>query len=299
MTPAHVHPGPGPGELLIAGTALSLTVAYLAAAERLRRRGDVWPGGRDAAFALGGLGTVWAALGEAWGGPFTQHVVRHLVLGMGAPLLFVTARPLTLALRALAPGPVRRRLPALAHSGVVALLLFPPLAAVLDIGGLWLLYRTELFAATGHRPLLHGVVMVHMAAAGLLFSLAVGQLDPVRRRRGLAVRGTTLLVAGVAHGVLARTLYAQPPPGTGFTPVDLQQGAQWMYYGGDLVEAGLAVLLGVGWYTATGRARARRRRRGPAPAHALPLPPAPVSPSPSPGTRRGSWSYLEFPRKEA
>ncbi|WP_279389257.1 cytochrome c oxidase assembly protein [Streptomyces sp. BK205] len=184
-----------------------------------------------------------------------------MVLGMAAPLLFVAARPLTLALRALAPGRVRRRIVALAHSGAVAVLLFPPLAAVLDVSGLWLLYRTELFAATAHRPLLHGLVLAHMTLAGLLFALAVCQLDPVRRRRGLAVRGTVLLAAGAAHGVLARTLYAGPPPGTGFAAADLRAGAQWMYYGGDVAEVGLAVLLGVGWYTAAGRARARPGRR--------------------------------------
>lgn len=265
MTPAHVHPGPagpGPAELVVGAAVLLVTVGYLAAAGRLRRRGDSWPLIRDASFAAGGLGTVWATLGDPWGGPFTQHVVRHLVVAMMAPLLFVAAHPLTLALRALAPGGVRRRLVAVAHSGAVALLFFPPLAAVLDVGGLWLLYRTELFAATAHRPLLHSAVQVHMAAAGLLFTFAVCGLDPVRRRWSLGVRGATVLAAGTAHAVLARTLYSRPPPGTAFTTADLRLGAQWMYYGGDLAEAGLAVLMGVAWYAGAGRARARRRRRG-------------------------------------
>ncbi|MFF1306330.1 cytochrome c oxidase assembly protein [Streptomyces sp. NPDC058307] len=265
MTPAHVHPGqagPGPAELVVSAAVLLATVGYLTAAGRLRRRGDSWPLARDVSFAAGGLGTVWALLGEPWGGPFTQHVVRHLVVGMAAPLLFVAAHPLTLALRALSPGAVRRRLVAFAHSGAVGLLLFPPLAAVLDVGGVWLLYRTELFAATAHRPLLHSAVQVHMAAAGVLFTFAVCGLDPMRRRWSLAVRGATVLAAGTAHAVLARTLYSRPPPGTAFTTADLHIGARWMYYGGDLVEAGLAVLMGVAWYAGAWRARARRLRRG-------------------------------------
>ncbi|MFI6436590.1 cytochrome c oxidase assembly protein [Streptomyces sp. NPDC050759] len=261
MKPGHVHPGPavgpGPSELVVAGAALLVTVGYLAAG-RLRRRGDVWPRVRDASFAAGGLGTAWAILAEPWGGPFTQHVVRHLVVGMAAPLLFVAARPLTLALRALTPGRARRLLVTLAHSAPVGLLLFPPLAAVLDIGGLWLLYRTELFAATAHRPPGHGAVQVHMVAAGLLFTFAVCGLDPVRRRWSLAVRGATVLTAGTAHAVLARTLYSRPPPGTGFTAADLHQGAQWMYYGGDLMEAGLAVVMGVSWYAGAGGFRTER-----------------------------------------
>ncbi|MEU0407547.1 cytochrome c oxidase assembly protein [Streptomyces griseorubiginosus] len=276
MTPDHVHPGPavgpGPAELVVAGAALLGTVVYLVAAGRLRRRGDPWSPGRDASFAAGGGVTAWATLGEVWGGPFTQHVVRHLVVAMAAPLLFVAARPLTLALRSLGPGGARRSLVALAHSAPVGLLLFPPLAALLDVGGLWLLYRTELFAATAHRPLPHGLVQAHMAAAGVLFTFAVCGLDPVRHRWGLAVRGTTLLVAGAAHGALARTLYAGPPPGAGFAPEDLRQGAQWMYYGGDLVEAGLAVLMGTAWYAAAGRVRARRRRRGSAAGEAVDRP---------------------------
>jgi putative membrane protein len=101
-----------------------------------------------------------------------------------------------------------------------------------------------------------------MAAAGLLFTFAVCGRDPVRRRWSLAVRTATVLAAGTAHAVLARTLYSRPPPGTAFTAADLRDGAQWMYYGGDLVEAGLAVLMGVGWYAGVGRARARRLRRG-------------------------------------
>ncbi|CAL9288894.1 hypothetical protein SUDANB51_06679 [Streptomyces sp. enrichment culture] len=37
---------------------------------------------------------------------------------------------------------------------------------LLLVGGLWLLYRTELFATMRHQPLLHGVVHAHMLAAG-------------------------------------------------------------------------------------------------------------------------------------
>jgi cytochrome c oxidase assembly factor CtaG len=265
VTLAHVHPGPdtglGPVESVTAVAALLVTVGYLSAAGRLRRRGDAWPRWRDASCTAGGVGTAWAAVGGLPGGPFTGHMIQHLVVGMAAPLLLALARPLTLALRALAPGRARRFLPALAHSRPVGWLVFPPLAALLDVGGLWLLYRTELFAAMGHQPLLHGAVHAHLSAAGLLFAFAVCQLDPVCRRWSIAVRGATLLAAGAAHGLLARTLYAHPPPGTGFTTADLRGGAQWMYYGGDVVEAALAVVLGVGWYTAGGRARVRRTRR--------------------------------------
>ncbi|MFS0692988.1 cytochrome c oxidase assembly protein [Streptomyces nitrosporeus] len=264
MIPAHVHPGPAAapglfGLVTVAG-ALLVTVLYQLAAARLRRRGDAWPRWRGASFTAGGAGVAWAAVGPLPGGPFTAHMAQHLITGMAAPLLLVLARPLTLALRALPPGPTRRGLPALAHSRAAGLLVFPPLAALLDVGGLWLLYRTGLFAATRHEPWLHAAVHTHVLAAGLLFTFAVSRLDPVRRRWSLALRGTTLLAAGAAHAVLAKTLYAAGPPGTAFTAADLHTGAQVMYYGGDLAEAALAVVVAASWYAATGRAWARERR---------------------------------------
>ncbi|MFI8306358.1 cytochrome c oxidase assembly protein [Streptomyces sp. NPDC085927] len=266
MILAHVHPAAGPGlsglwEQATVVAALLAAVAHGTAAGRLRRRGDTWPRWRVVSFTAGSAGVAWAAAGPLPGGPFTAHMVQHLLLGMAAPLLLVLARPLTLALRVLPPGAARRRLPALAHSRPVGWLVFPPLAALLDVGGLWLLYRTELFATMQHRPLLHAVVHAHVLAAGLLFTFAVCRLDPVRRRWRLPLRGTTLLAAGAAHAVLAKTLYASPPPGAVLTTADLHTGAQVMYYGGDLVEAALGVVLAASWYRATGRAQRHHRRR--------------------------------------
>ncbi|MER7490079.1 cytochrome c oxidase assembly protein [Streptomyces sp. NPDC126497] len=269
MSLAHLHPGTvtgsGPVEAVTAAAALAAAAVYVSAAVRLRRRGDAWPRWRDASFTAGGAGLAWAAVGPLPGGPFTAHMVQHLVVGMAAPLLLVLARPLTLALRALAPGPARRVLPALAHSRAVGVLLFPPLAALLDVGGLWLLYRTGLFAGLPHEPWLHAVVHGHVLAAGLLFTFAVCGLDPVRRRWSPAVRGGALLAAGAAHAALAKSLYATAPPGTAFAAADLHTGARVMYYGGDLVEAALAVVLAASWYAATGRALVRRRRADAAP----------------------------------
>ncbi|CAM5255709.1 cytochrome c oxidase assembly protein [Streptomyces griseomycini] len=269
MILAHVHPGtaadPGPAGLVTAAASLPAVVAYGVAAARLRRRGDAWPRWRDASFTAGGAALAWAAAGPLPGGPFTAHMVQHLIVGMTAPLLLVLARPLTLLLRALPPGAARGGILALAHSRAAGLLLLPPLAALLDVGGLWLLYRTGLFAALRHEPWLHALVHTHVLAAGLLFTFAVCQLDPVHRRWGTAVRGVTLLAAGTAHAVLAKSLYATAPPGTAFTAADLRTGAQVMYYGGDLVEAALAVVLAGSWYAATGRALTRRHRADPRP----------------------------------
>ncbi|PZG55659.1 cytochrome c oxidase assembly protein [Spongiactinospora gelatinilytica] len=273
--PPHEH-GPGPAgggadqlpallpvllPVLAVGAAVAAALVYLAAAGRLRRRGDAWPHRRDAYFAIGGAALAAAVIAPPPGGAFTAHMAQHLLAGMIAPLLLVCARPLTLALRVLRPSRPRRVLLTVAHSRAATVLMFAPVAAVLDMGGLWALYRTPLLAATHHQPLLHALVHLHVVAAGVLFTAAICQLDPVRRRWSLWLRGSTLLVAGAAHAILAKTLYTAPPPGTGFAVADLQAGAQLMYYGGDLVELALAAVLAYQWYTATGRAHARLHRR--------------------------------------
>ncbi|HEY8478457.1 MAG TPA: cytochrome c oxidase assembly protein [Spirillospora sp.] len=260
----HPERGQGAGEVAAAAgtTAVLAAVAvYLVAVRRLRRRGDAWPRRREVSFTAAGAALVTAVAVPLPGEAFTVHMTRHLLAGMAAPLLLVLARPLTLALRALRPGPTRRALLAAAHRPVPRRLVFPPVAAVLDMGGLWLLYRTPLLAAAHDRPVLHAAVHAHVVLAGVLFAAAICQLDPVRRRWGLPLRATTLLLGGTAHAVLAKTLYATGPPGTAFTADDLQVAARMMYYGGDLAELALATVLAVQWYRAAGRRRTPRTRR--------------------------------------
>lgn len=251
---------PGAAALLAAAGALGGAVAYLLAAVRLRRRGDRWPPARDAAFVAGAAALMAAALVPPPGGPFTAHMARHLTTGMAAPLLLALARPITLTLRSLPPLP-RRRLLAVLGSRPVAFVANPAVAALLDVGGLWLLYRTPLFAAAHERPWLSVLIPLHVFAAGLLFSVSVCSLDPLPRRHGTALRAAALIGAGAAHSVLAKTLYAAPPPGTRGAPGDLARAAEVMYYGGDLVEIALAVVIGLQWYTAGARRLAHEVRR--------------------------------------
>jgi putative membrane protein len=252
---------PGALDWLTAALCPGAVAGYLLAARRLRRRGDAWPRVRDAGFTAGGAALVVAALLPLPGGDFTAHMGQHLIIAMAAPLLLVTARPVTLALRSLPAGAVRRRLLAVTRSRPVGWLAFPPVAAVIDIGGVWWLYRTRLFADTQHLQWPHLAVHAHMFAGGLLLSFALCQLDPVRRRYGLPLRAAVLVAAGAAHSVLAKLLYSTSPPGTAFPSHDLARGAELMYYGGDLVEIALAAVLARQWYTAAGRRIAHRDRR--------------------------------------
>lgn len=245
------------GPLLL--TPLLVCAAYTAAAARLRRRGDAWPWWRDACCWLAGAVFVAGAAlpWPAWTAPFTAHMAAHLAAGMVAPLPAVLARPVTLALRAL-PVPGRRALLSVLRSPPAALLALPPVAATLDIGGLWLLYRAPLPPPAHHSPWLYA----HLFAAGWLFTFSVLAVDPLRHRTGLALRAGTLLAAAAAHAVLAKVLWAAGPPGTAYAPADLHRASQLMYYGGDAVEIALAVALAGQWYRARGRALARSARPG-------------------------------------
>ena len=239
---------PVAAQWLIAVSVIAATFAYSAGAARLRRRGDRWPVLREVSFIAAALSLLAADALPLPGGEFTSHMAQHLIIAMATPLLIVLSRPVTLILRALAPGPVRRGLVRTMHSRPVSVLAFPPFAALLDVGGLWLLYRTRLFADTHDNPWQHEAVHLHMLATGLLFTFAVCQLDPVRRRHGTVLRAATLVAAATAHDVLAKVLYGAAPPGTDFSAADVSQGAQLMYYGGDVVEIALAVVLAVQWY---------------------------------------------------
>jgi putative membrane protein len=185
---------------------------------------------------------------------------RHIIVGMLVPLFIVLAVPGTLALRSLRGG--RRRLVlAVLHSRPLTLLFIPPVAALVNAGSIYLLYRTPLLAASRADPWLDGVVHVHLLVTGVLFTAAVCQLDPLRRRYSVALRAASAVAAAAAHGVLAKTLYATPPPNTAFDVADLRFGVQLMYYSGDVVEIAIAIVLAVTWYAAGGRALDRARRR--------------------------------------
>jgi putative membrane protein len=232
---------------LLAALLVAAAAVYVAAS-----RGVGWPAGRTVRWLLGiGTAVAGAAVWSLGGAhDLRLHVVGHLLLGMVAPLLLVTAAPITLALRAL-PREHARTVGRLLRRRPLALLTHPAVAALLDVGGLWLMYRTALLSEVS--PLL---LQVHMLLAGYLFAFALIGPDPAPHRPGLVVRAGVLVAAVAAHDVLAKLLYATPPPGV---PVAQAEAAGLlMYYGAAPVHVALFVLLGREWFAGQRRARARR-----------------------------------------
>ncbi|WP_218609560.1 cytochrome c oxidase assembly protein [Pseudonocardia sp. KRD291] len=248
------------GSTVVAAALLVPAVAYGVAVLRARGRGRAWPWWRTV-FWLAGL----AAAAVVLAGPlaerahtdFRVHMLGHLLLGMLAPLLLVWAAPVTLAMRALPVGAARALSRAL-RSAPARVLTHPVVAAVLDVGGLWVLYRTGLYAASTTDPALHLLVHAHVLLAGCLFVASIAGPDPAPHRSPPVLRAAVLVLATAAHDILSKTIYADPPDGV--TAAAAEAAGQLMYYGGLPVELALAVLLCREWL---GRGRAGSRQAGP------------------------------------
>lgn len=221
-------------------------IAYLLGVHR-HHHGQ-WPRWRTTAWIAGlaSVGAGWAGpLAEAARHDFTAHMGTHLLVGMIGPLLLVLAAPVTLALRTL-PAPGARRLSAVLRSPPVRVVTHPIVAAVLNGGGIWLLYTTGAFELMHSSVALHTLVHAHILLAGIAFTVAMIGPDPNPHRASLRTRATVLVLFIAAHSILGKWLYAYPPAGV--DPADARAGAQLMYYGGDVVDLVILTLLFAGWY---------------------------------------------------
>lgn len=242
--------------LCVAGLCVVAAALYLAA---VRRRCAPWSRWRTAS-ALGGLLLVALAFtGPASGDDFPDHMTQHLLLGMYAPLALVLSAPVTLLLSV---SPVRSRRPvsAVLRSRAVHALSSPVFAALLSVGGLYVLYLTPLYALGMRSPLAHGLLHLHVFASGYLLAWALVGPDPAPRRPGTGLRVAVLVAAGGAHAFLAQLLYSRAPrwPVQGMQTVEqVHTAAQAMYWGGHVDELLLLTALFATWY----RRRAPRSSR--------------------------------------
>lgn len=259
--PEH-HPAGGASLLDVAVVVLALAAVagYLWAVAT--GRGRPWPRHRVLLWVAGTGAAALAVTGplaEAAHHSFRAHMATHLLLGMLAPLLLVLAAPVTLLLRAL-PVPAARTLTGVLRTRLLRVLTDPLVAALLNIGGLWALYTTGLYAVVHAHPAVHVPVHLHVFLAGYLFTATTVRADPLPYRSH-AYRAVVLVGALAAHDVLAKHLYAHPPAGV--PAADAEAGSVLMYYGGDAVDLVLIVLLCASWYRATRpRGRAVGGQRG-------------------------------------
>lgn len=236
--------------------ALAVLLAYLFGVWR-RPRDDARQGWRALSFGIG-IALLCAAMAPALGEwahrALRGHMVQHLLLGMFAPIGLALGAPMQVLMRNLGTSGARRLVRVL-DSLPMRTLTHPYVAALLDIGGMYVLYLTPLYAHSQHVPLLHALVHIHFLISGYLFSWAIAGTDPAPRRAGAKLRLTTLFLAIASHAVLAKLMYAHGLPHGTHSPIEeVRAAAQWMYYGGDLAE----LLLTIAFFAqrvGTGRAR--------------------------------------------
>lgn len=177
-------------DLVFGTAAIVFAAVYVAAAIRLRRRGDVWPLGRTVAWLLGCallLFTTSSGLGRYMPAMFSMHMTAHMLLSMLTPILLVLGAPVTLALRALPtagkgnpPGPREWLLIGL-HSKWSKFFTHPIVATLMFVVGFYALYFGGIFDTAVSHHGAHVLMNLHFLMSGYLFYWVVIGVDPAPR----------------------------------------------------------------------------------------------------------------------
>ncbi|MCS2608070.1 cytochrome c oxidase assembly protein [Halomonas dongshanensis] len=228
-----------------------VTFEYLAAAWLQRATSAGWSLWRCGFFLLGSALLAiafWPSLMHWAHGDLVGHMTLHLLIGMLAPLAWVLAAPVTLLLRTL-PRMWAKAVVALLHRRFLRFVTHPITALLLNIGGMYVLYLTPLYALSLHNTVLHYAIHLHFLLAGYLFCWSIlAAPDASMHRLSLRFRLGVLFASIATHSLLGKLMYAEGfPRGTGHGLDEIQAAAQLMYYGGDLAEMLLAVVLLTLW----------------------------------------------------
>jgi putative membrane protein len=247
------HTSPIPFELIMIFLFVVLLLTYVGAGITSSRNNHLrkWPLYRYIFYILGVLCAASAIIGPLANQAhmnFTAHMVGHLLLGMLAPLLLVLSAPMTLLLRTLHVN-AARRLSRMLKSQLMRIPSHPIVASFLNIGGLWILYTTDLYAAMNENFLLHLLVHLHVFIAGYLFTVSMIYVDPIAHRFSFVYRAVVFVIALAGHGILSKYIYANPPAGTPAAQAEI--GGMIMYYGGDAIDMVLIFILCLQWFKAT------------------------------------------------
>ncbi|MEI4770650.1 cytochrome c oxidase assembly protein [Psychrobacillus sp. FJAT-51614] len=223
-------------------------ILYLTAVIVSNRNKKQWPIYRIVLWIVGILSatiTVIGPLAQQMHTNFSAHMIGHLLLGMLAPLFIALAAPMTLILRTL-PVPLARNITYVLRSWPLQILHHPITASILNVGGLWLLYTTELFHMMHQNMLLYVTIHFHVFLAGYLFTISIIYIDPSPNRKSYMFRSVIFFIALSGHAILSKYIYANPP--VGVTKAEAELGGMIMYYGGDAIEVGLICILFYQWY---------------------------------------------------
>lgn len=238
-------------QLLLALLFIIVLILYIWVVIISNRHHKPWPLSRTVYCFFGILFAVISVAGPLANRAhmdFTAHMYDHLLLGMLAPLLMTLAAPMTLILRIIKIT-YARRLTRVLRNWPSRMFTHPIVTSVLNIGGLWLLYTTNLYSLMHESTVLKVIVHFHVFMAGYLFTVSMIYIDPILHRISFLYRSIVLIIALAGHGILSKYIYTHPPAGIPLEQAN--QGSLIMYYGGDAIDFIIIFILCLQWFRAT------------------------------------------------
>lgn len=251
--------------LVVTLLLIILFLVYPLAAYITSRKFKKWPLHRYIFWGVGIL-TVGAALiapsADLAYSNFTAHMIGHLLLGMLAPLFLLAAAPMKLILRTL-QVPSARKLTFVLKSRPVQFITNPLIASAFNLGGLYVLYTTDLYSLMHQSLILHIIVHFHVFLAGYVFTASIIYMDVTPHRYHYTYRTIVLILSLAGHKILSKHIYAYPPAGVG--KGEAEAGGMLMYYGGDFIDAVLIIILCYHWYKAAAPKKLTKKNSVPEP----------------------------------
>ncbi len=240
---------------------------YLAGVLRLRSRGDSWSPARTISW-LSGIALLFYVTNGYFNAYeqylFSAHMLAHMLLTMGVPVLLVPGAPITLLARAVVKRQdesrgVREWVLWAVHTKYAQFISHPLVAAILFASSLVVFYFTPIFNWATREHIGHEWMIVHFVITGYLFVQALIGIDPGPKRFGYPQRlilliatlafhaffglalmtGDTLLLADW-FGAMGRT-WGQSPL------ADQQTGGGIAWGIGELPTAALTIIVAIQW----------------------------------------------------
>ncbi|GAB3920092.1 copper resistance protein D [Microlunatus endophyticus] len=190
---------PGRPNLLLLTVSVVMIGLYAWGYVRVRRAGNAWPVNRLLCWTAGWLMVVVLIGSRMWtysSATFSWHMVVHMTLNMGAPVLMVLGGPITLMLRtskahgAGQPVGLHDVVSQVLSWRLVAVLLNPILVWLIFVGSLYILYFSPLFGLAMRYHWAHQLMAVHFLVIGYLFYwLVIGVDRPPRSLPHIAKLG--------------------------------------------------------------------------------------------------------------
>lgn len=239
-------------DILLALPFLIALIIYFIAWVISIRRHKQWALSR-VVFWIGGVySVVFAVIGplsDRVHTDFVAHMSVHLLLGMLAPLLMVLGAPLTLLMRTLNVT-LARRITKFLKSSPIRILSDPIITTLLNIGGLWILYTTDLYSLMHRNYILYLFIHLHIFISGYLFTLSFINVDfKPHKSRSYIYRSIVMVFAFAGHAILSKYIYFQAPTGVPTSQAEI--GGMIMYYGGDFIDLLLIFILCYQWFKDT------------------------------------------------